>query len=303
MRTVGVEEELLLVDAHTAEVRACAGAALPDGDAEDQLTSELQQEQVETGTRPHTDLQELHSEILALRRRADGAASENGARVAALATYPLPVSPQVTPKPRYQKMVERFGLTASEQLTCGCHVHVGAADEEEGIAVLDRIRIWLPAILALSANSPYWQGEDSGYASFRSPSWNRWPSAGPTPIFGTPQRYHWLIDELIASGTILDDGMIYFDARLSANYPTVELRAADVCRRPEDATLIAALARGLVETASRDWTAGRGLCGRAVCPRNGGSSTTGDLRSYPGPPRCCPRGRGGRCGGGGTAVG
>ncbi|MDQ3734587.1 MAG: glutamate--cysteine ligase [Actinomycetota bacterium] len=253
---MGVEEELLLVDPVTGEVQSSADAVL-NAETDDRLTTELQQEQVETGTGPHSQLQELHSEIVSLRRHADEVAAQTRARVVALGTYPLPVAPRVTPKPRYEKMVERFGLTASEQLTCGCHVHVAVADDEEGVAVLDRIRPWLPVLLAVSANSPYWQGADSGYASFRSQSWSRWPSSGPTPIFGTPERYHSLVRGLIASGTIVDDGMIYFEARLSAKYPTVELRAADVCRRPEDAMLIAALARGLVETASREWKAGR----------------------------------------------
>lgn len=256
MRTVGVEEELLLVDAVTGEVRSSADAVLR-ADIDDALTTELQQEQVETGTTPRTSLQDLYAELAGLRRSADLAAARTGARIAALGTSPLPVSPQATPHARYQKMVERFGLTASEQLTCGCHVHVSIDDEVEGIAVLDRIRVWLPTLLAVSANSPYWQGQDSGYASFRSQSWSRWPSAGPTGAFGTPANYHRIVDALIGSGTVLDDGMIYFDARLSRSHPTVELRTADVCRTVEDATLIAGLARGLVETASRDAGAGR----------------------------------------------
>lgn len=253
---MGVEEELLLVDAGTGEVRSSAGEVV-HGDAGDQLTSELQQEQVETGTRPTDNLEDLHRDIVALRRSAAEAASPIGARIAAIGTSPLPVSPQVTLTARYQQIVERFALTASEQLTCGCHVHVSVGSDDEGVAVLDRIRVWLPTLLALSANSPYWQGTDTGYASFRSQAQCRWPSSGPPPLFGTAENYHSLIRGLIGSGTLIDDGMIYFEARLSANYPTVELRAADVCRRPEDATLIAALARGLVETASQEWKAGR----------------------------------------------
>lgn len=256
VRTMGVEEELLLVDAETGEIRSSADAVLRS-DTTDQLTGELQQEQVETGTRPTTDVEDLYAEILGLRQHAAKAAEPTGAAIAALGTAPLPVSPQATPHARYLKMVERFAVTASEQLACGCHIHVSVDDDEEGVAVLDRIRIWLPVLLALSANSPYWQGEDTGYASFRSQSWLRWPSSGPTPIFATPENYHSLVGQLIDSGTVLDRGMIYFDSRLSDSYPTVELRSADVCRWPEDAALIAALGRGLVETASREWTAGQ----------------------------------------------
>ncbi len=253
---MGVEEELLLVDAGTGEIRSSADSVLRS-DVTEHLTGELQQEQVETGSRPTADLQDLLADIPMLRRQAAQAAARTGAAIAALGTSPVPVSPQATPHARYLTMVERFALTASEQLACGCHVHVSVADDEEAVAVLDRIRNWLPILLALSANSPYWQGQDSGYASFRSQAWLRWPSAGPTPLFGTPERYHSLVQRLIRSGTVLDDGMIYFDARLSANYPTIEIRTADVCRRPQDAVLIAALSRALVETASREWAAGQ----------------------------------------------
>jgi len=296
MRTMGVEEELLLVDAETGKVRPSAGAVL-NTDRDDALTGELQQEQVETGTRPHTDVQDLQADIAGLRRHAMDTAAELGMRTAALGTYPLPVSPTVTQHERYQEMLERFGPTAGEQLTCGCHIHVSIDDEEEGVAVLDRIRVWLPTLLALSANSPYWQGEDTGYASFRSQAWNRWPCAGPTSIFRTPERYHALVEQLIASGTVLDRAMIYFDARLSAKYPTVELRSADVCRRLEDAALLAALARGLVETASREWKSGlpapavptavlrmmswragrSGITGDLVCPHNGKPAPAGKV--------------------------
>lgn len=256
MRTMGVEEELLLVDAVTGAIRSSADAVLRTA-GDDGLTTELQQEQLETGTRPTTNLEELFADIVGLRRRAGEAAAKLGAGIAAIGTSPLPVAPQVTPHSRYMKMVERFALTAVEQLTCGCHVHVGVDDDDEAVAVLDRIRIWLPVLLALSANSPFWQGRDTRYASFRSQAQSRWPSAGPQAPFGSAENYHDVVALMIGSGTVLDAGMIYFDARLSANYPTVEVRAADVCRRPEDATLVAALARGLVETASRDWKAGR----------------------------------------------
>ena len=133
-----------------------------DEEAGGTLEGELHQQQLETDTRPHTDLGELS------RRAARVATSGRrpplapvGARVAALATSPLPVTPRTTPKDRYLRMAEQFGLTHAEQLTCGCHVHVSVESAEEGVAVLDRIRVWLPVLTALSANSPYWQGQDT----------------------------------------------------------------------------------------------------------------------------------------------
>ena len=139
----------------------------------------LHREQVETGTRPCRELSELDAELRRTRTRARAAAHAAGAELAALATSPLPVRPTVSPGSRYRRMVERFGLTASEQLTCGCHVHVAITSAEEGVAALDRIRPWLAPLLALSANSPFWAGADSGYASYRSQVWGRWPSTGP----------------------------------------------------------------------------------------------------------------------------
>jgi carboxylate-amine ligase len=184
-------------------------------------------------------------------------AGEHGAELAALATSPVPVDPEVFPSLRYRRMAQRFGMAAQEQLTCGTHIHVAITSEEEGVGVLDRIRPWLAVLLALSGNSPYWQGEDSSYASYRAQVWSRWPSAGPTELFGSAQAYQHTVRALVDSETILDEGMIYFDARLARNYPTVELRVPDVCMHAQDAALLAVLARALVETAAREWAAGR----------------------------------------------
>jgi carboxylate-amine ligase len=174
-----------------------------------------------------------------------------------MATSPLPVDPVPTEGDRFQRIHRAFGLVAEEQLTCGCHVHVSVEDDEEGVAVLNRIRGWLPVLTALTANSPFWQGEDTGYASYRSQAWSRWPSAGPNETFADAAGYHRVLDEVLATGTVLDSGMVYFDARLSANWPTVEIRVADVCLRVDDAVTHAGLARALVETAARDARAGR----------------------------------------------
>jgi carboxylate-amine ligase len=157
---------------------------------------------------------------------------------------------------RYQKMARAFGLTAYEQLTCGCHVHVEISSPEEGVAALDRIGPWLAVLLALSANSPFWQGRDSSYASFRYQAWGRWPASGPTEAFGSAGAYRQAVEHMLRTQTLLDTGMVYFDARLSERYPTLEIRIADVCLLAQDTVLIAALARALVETGARSWREG-----------------------------------------------
>ncbi|MFJ9824607.1 glutamate--cysteine ligase [Streptomyces sp. NPDC101160] len=257
MRTTGVEEELLLVDARTGAPLAVsaaviAAAALRDTGA-DVFTRELNQEQLEFATRPLRDMAELREEIVRWRGEARSRAEPAGALVAALATSPLPVEPSVNAGPRYRWMTEQYALTSREQLTCGCHVHVSVESDAEGVGVLDRIRPWLALLNALSGNSPFWQGLDTGYSSYRSQVWNRWPSAGPYEPFGGPAQYHRRVEDMLATGVLRDPGMVYFDARLSHSYPTVEIRVADVCLEPDTTVLVATLARALVETAARDW--------------------------------------------------
>ena len=266
----------------------------PDGT---HLVPELKAQQVELGTPVCTTLAEVDDALRHWRSRADAAARAVGARVAALATSPLPVRPVATEGARYGRLLDAFGLTAREMLTCGCHVHVSVEDDEEGVAVLNRIRPWLPVLTALTANSPFWQGDDTGYASYRSRAWHRWPSAGPTELFADAADYHRLIDEVLATDTLLDTGMVYFDARLSEKWPTVEVRTADVALEVEDAVTLAGLVRGLVETAARAaragqpapdvrtevlrvaaWRAARsGLTGDLVHPRTGRPARAADV--------------------------
>ena len=232
-RSVGVEEELLLVEPETGQPQAVAetvlaaaqDAAAPTAGADRRagdgtaLEFELKQQQLEINSEPCRTLDELHRDIR--RGRAAAAAAERaGVRVAALATSPVPVEPKVVGTSRYRRMDDVFGLTAHEQLTCGCHVHVGISSDEEGVAVLDRIGPWLSVLLALSANSPFWQGQDSSYASFRYQVWGRWPGSGPTEPFRTAHSYHETVRQMVQTGTLLDEGMVYFDARLSGHYQT-----------------------------------------------------------------------------------
>jgi carboxylate-amine ligase len=258
VRSVGVEEEFLLLDRSTGAPRAVASTVLRAGqDLEGDLTGELQAEQLETGTYPQYDLDEIQREILTRRCEAATAAHRAGVEAVPLATCPTPVDPHIADGPRYAEMARRFGHTATEQLTCGCHVHVAVASDEEAVAVVDRIQPWLAVLLALSVNSPFWAGIDSGYGSYRSQVQIRWPSAGPTGPFGSAARYREVTEHLLRTDTLMDRGMLYFDARPSHHHPTVEIRVADVCRDPRDTLLLAGLIRGLVETAAREWAAGQ----------------------------------------------
>ncbi|MET1085937.1 MAG: glutamate--cysteine ligase [Arthrobacter sp.] len=261
-RTFGIEEELLLVSAETGDAVPMAAGLLegytrPSGPGGGPfLIAEFQQEMIEVVTPPHSTMAGLEADVTAGRAMADAEARKIAIRVAALGTSPLPCDPHPAALRRFAAMTTEYGLTAREQLTCGCHIHVSVDSDHEGVAVLDRIRIWLPVLLALSANSPFWHGQDSGYASYRAQVWSRWPSAGPLDVLGSPEAYHQLVHDMVSTGVVLDEGMVYFDARLSRHYPTVEIRIADVCLRPRNAVLLAGIARGLVETAAREWRKG-----------------------------------------------
>ncbi|WP_030956333.1 YbdK family carboxylate-amine ligase, partial [Streptomyces sp. NRRL S-481] len=175
MRTVGVEEELLLVDPETGEPRALSAAVLAraeqDDADQDVFEKELHEQMLEFATHPQSSMESLHAEIVRCRKEAARHAGEIGCTVAALATSPLPVSPAIGVNRRYQWMADQYGIATREQLVLGCHVHVSIESEEEGVAVIDRVRPWLQVLKALSANSPFWQGSDSGYSSYRSRVW------------------------------------------------------------------------------------------------------------------------------------
>ncbi|MFY9714024.1 MAG: glutamate--cysteine ligase [Microbacterium sp.] len=261
-RLIGVEEELLLVSSETMLPAPSStdvlNAHATGGQTAEKivLETEVKLEQIEVVSPPLATYQELLDAIRSGRRTADDAALVMGARVVALATAPVLCDSHIVSSPRYDRMSERFALTMAEQLTCGFHVHVSIGSPEEGVAVLDRIRIWLPLLLALSANSPFWRGVDSGYASYRYQAWGRWPSAGPYDRFGSAAAYSATIGQMLETGVSLDPGMIYFDARLSMHAPTVEIRIADICMEAEDAATLAVITRALVSAAAAEWRAG-----------------------------------------------
>lgn len=259
-RTFGVEEELLIVDADTLAPAPLAAEAvarhaqLPS--TGHQFTLEFQREQIEVSSPPQTTLAGQEAVIRAGRSLADRLVGQSGGRVVALPTAPGELTPHPAPGARVDRINARFGRTAAEALTCGFHVHVLVHSRAEGVGVLDRIRVWLPTLLALSANSPFWGGFDTGFASYRHQVWGRWPTAGPTDLFGSPAAHDRHQDRLLASGVPLDTGMLYLDARLCTHLPTVEVRVADVCLEATHAAALAALIRALVETAAREWHAG-----------------------------------------------
>jgi len=251
-RSVGVEEEFLLFDASTPrlvdvgpDVVAAAERAAGD-DA--QFEKELKKAQAELGSKPADDLADLERDLAEQRGGLVEAAAARGARLVASGTCPVPGSTQTTEDPRYRQMAHRFAAIERAQLTCAMHVHVDVDSDEEGVAAINGVAPWLPVLLALSANSPFAGGTDTGYASYRRVVWNSWPTADVTASFADAADYQQTVQMLIDTGAARDPAMIYFDARLSANYPTVEIRVCDVVADVGDAVALAGLCRALVST-------------------------------------------------------
>ncbi|MER6443876.1 carboxylate-amine ligase [Streptomyces venezuelae] len=266
MISLGVEEEYLLVDPVTAEPTplvedvsrtAGLGAFAERGEVQD----ELLQAQIEVATPVCGSLEEIGGHLLRLRHALASAAEQNGCRIAATGAAPVrgvrPVP--VTPTRRYLRMGAEAGQLVDEQLICGMHVHVGVPDAETGVAVLNRIRAWLPTLLAMSVNSPLWDGRDTGFASWRTIVFGRWPVSGPPPHFDGYPDYERRLDALVTSGVIADRAQAYWQARLSDRYPTVEIRCLDVQLRADDAAMLAGIARALVATAIAEEKAGVAL--------------------------------------------
>ncbi|MER7463601.1 glutamate--cysteine ligase [Streptomyces sp. NPDC097981] len=263
MITVGVEEEYVLLDpvthlpvARAEEVRAAAGHVSWVDAGE--VQNELLQAQVEVATPICTDLEEVGGHLLRLRHALGTAAEENGCRIATTATAPLrdAVPVPVTQKPRYVKMREEARRLVDEQLINGMHVHVAVPDREMGVAALNRLRVWLPTLLAMSVNSPLWDGRDTGFASWRTIVFSRWPVSGPPPHFRTLADYEQRADALMEAGLIADRGQLYWHARLSERYPTIEVRCLDVQLEATGAVLLTGIVRALVSTAIAEEKAG-----------------------------------------------
>ncbi|MFC9659714.1 glutamate--cysteine ligase [Nocardia sp. NPDC127606] len=245
--TVGVEEEFVLID--PASGRPCltsATVAAVETDIEFQL--ELSQCQIETCTPVCASIEALHREVRRARVAIVDAAARSGSFPLAVGV-PIwgPPAGSMTDTPRYQRMAEHFG-TLAEQVTCGCHVHVCVPERDLAVQVSNHLRRWLPALLALTANSPITQGIDTGHASWRHMVWARWPSAGPPPYFRSAAHYDDIVAGLAEDGRILDPAMVYWDVRLSAHLPTIEIRISDVPATALETTLLASLVRALVIT-------------------------------------------------------
>ena len=255
--TLGAEEELHLIDLQSWKLVPRAPqilARLPEAN----YSAEIQRSTVETNTDVVDSLAGLRAELLRLRRGIVDVAAPDQIGIAAAGTAPSSAFDdfELTTTGRYGRMQEQYRLLVDEQLICGLQIHVGVPDRDLAVEIMQRIARDLPVLLALSASSPFWNEQDSGYASMRSMVWQRWPTAGATGRIGSAAEYDEMIADLIRTGVIADSKMAYFDVRPSAHAPTLELRTCDACPLVDDAILIAGLFRATVLAARQSIEAG-----------------------------------------------
>ncbi len=251
--TLGVEEEYQIIDPETRALCPRAGDVLRRARqalGEDWVVPELRASQLEVLTPVCRTLPEVRAELLRLRQGVTRAAEEEGVRVAAASTHPFSHwrEQPVTAGDRYKKILERERRMAEEQVVFGFHVHVGLRDREAALQVMNHARVWLAPLLALSANSPFWLGEDTGYASYRAQIWGSIPTAGPPGYFSSLAEHDALVEKLVATGGAMEANQIYWDMRLPQELETVEIRVPDVCTSVDEAVMLTGLCHALVRT-------------------------------------------------------
>jgi glutamate---cysteine ligase / carboxylate-amine ligase len=299
--TVGVEEEFVLLDPCTGATVLAAPDLVRMLDGAPGVQQELMRFQVEIATKVCTSLDGLGRDLARLRRLVAAAAAQLGCCLVASGTAPFgtPGLAALTGQPRYLELARRYGPMLADSGTCGCHVHVGVPSRDLGVQVLARLRPWLAPLLAVTANSPIAGGRDTGWASWRYLIQARWPTVRAPAAWHDAAAYDAAVRRLIVRGAALDARSVYFLARLSPRYPTVEVRVADVCLDVGAAVLVAGLTRALVATAlaearqqtpvpavsargvaaALDAAARHGLAGTGIDPVTGQAADARILRS------------------------
>jgi glutamate---cysteine ligase / carboxylate-amine ligase len=214
----------------------------------DRVTTELTCFQVEARTPPCEDISQLRHELRSMRAVVAASAEQEGLRVTATGTPVLGrvVPPPITDDSRYQRGIDAYRALTDEQSICAAHVHVHLPDRERAVLVSNHLRPWLPTLVAMTANSPYWDGRDTGYSSWRTVIWARWPVAGPPPYFESLAHFDAIVSALLIGEVLVDQRTIFWDVRPSHHLPTIEIRVADVPITADESGLLAAVIRALV---------------------------------------------------------
>ena len=269
---VGVEEELMLVDATSlAPVPAVEPITGAVGDPE-HVKPELMQSQVEIATSPCRTARESLAELSELRAAVVRAGALRGVRVAACGTHPFALAEEqpLTQRDRYRELMAEIRYPVRRELCCGLHVHVSVDGAEKAVAVLEGLVPYLPLLLALSTSSPFWRGEASGLASTRTIVFQSMPRSGLPPAFFSYADFVAQLELLARAGAVADHSRMWWDARPHPRCGTVEVRIMDVQPRVEHTAALAALVQCLVRRLGRRYDHGEraGPAPRAIVAEN-----------------------------------
>jgi carboxylate-amine ligase len=243
--TLGVEEELMVVDAETLAPVPAAERVLASLGFDPCVGAEFRASQIELATPVCTTVQEVSASLAGLRAQL-AEDTWDGVAFMAAGAHPSSQAGAVSERLRYRRIAAECPWAGRWMLTCGLHVHVGVPGPERALAVYNALRSYLPAIAAVGVNSPFYLGEDSGIASVRSQLNATLPRSGVPPAFPTVASYAAFVEWGAAGSVIADPGRLWWDLRLSPKYGTIEVRAPDVQTRVADTAAIAALVQSLV---------------------------------------------------------
>lgn len=244
--TIGVEEEFQVVDPETRELRSHVNEIFKAGhDAmPGRMKPELHQPVVEVGTTVCPDIREARRQIVETRAGLARMAREQGLRIAAAGTHPFSHwadVPITGGNQRYERLISDLQMVARANLIFGLHVHVGVEDRDLQITIMNQARYFLPHILALSVNSPFWLGRETGWMSYRCKVFDKFPRTNIPDVFGSYAEFQELVRTLVATNCIIDGGQIWWDVRPHHRYETLEYRVCDIPMRADETVTIAAL--------------------------------------------------------------
>lgn len=248
--TIGVEEEFQIVDAKTRQLKSHMSEIIEGGKVilQERIKKEMHQAVVEMGTNICENVNQAEDEVGFLRRHLIQLAESKGLRVAASATHPFShwSEQAITEDPRYDVIVDELKDVARSNLIFGLHVHVAIPSREEGIKIMNVVRYFLPHVYALSTNSPFWIGRDTGYKAYRTKVFDKFPRTGIPPSFISVAEYDNYVNLLIKTNCIDNAKKIWWDIRLHPFFPTIEFRICDMPMRLEETICLAAIMQALV---------------------------------------------------------
>jgi carboxylate-amine ligase len=246
----GIEEEYFLADSATLEARQNTPEDFFEAvnwSTGGQAMREMLQAQLEVATNVHVDVRDACHELKFLRQEASRVASQFGLAIMASGTHPTASwrDSRLSPKARYEEMIEDLRVVGRRNMLCGMHVHVQLPDPAKRFAVMCAMVPYLPLFIALASSSPFWNGRATGLKGYRLAAYDELPRTGLPELFCAEDEYRSYVGALTGSGVMPDESYIWWAMRPSMRHPTLELRAPDCCTKLEDAVAIASLYRAL----------------------------------------------------------